>query len=185
METGKPRGTDQKREANLPLGCFQLHLRLYFPVFLLAPVSDYTAMSGGPSAAKRCTCCEIRVAGRRSLKSENNKIHLTPSCFMGPRFPRNERNSQKGDRAESNPIRSTAKVSRGPNYVSAKLAFKERWISLDRRSLYSFFCMNNRLTLLDIQIQTYILAIVYTKRYSLYITCVLIIYLHHYTYIFF
>lgn len=48
-----------RNEANLPLGCFQLHLRLCFPpfrVFFLAPVSDYTAMSGAPFAAKRCTC---------------------------------------------------------------------------------------------------------------------------------
>lgn len=35
------------------------------------------------------------VAGRRSLKSENNKIHLTP--FTGPRtLPRSVRSSQKG-----------------------------------------------------------------------------------------
>lgn len=58
METGEPaRRGSEKREANLPLGCFQLHLRLCFPpfrVFLLAPVSDYTAMSGAPMfAAKR------------------------------------------------------------------------------------------------------------------------------------
>jgi len=41
------------------------------------------------------------VAGRRSLKSENNKIHLTPFTGYGPStLPRSERSSQKGKYGE-------------------------------------------------------------------------------------
>lgn len=69
--------------ANLPLGCFQLRLRLSAcaslsparrqPAILApVPVSDYTAMSGVPYAAKRrerCTC-RARVYVLRAPKPE-------------------------------------------------------------------------------------------------------------------
>lgn len=86
-----------RNEANLPLGMFPITFTslLSSPPRLPSRAGVWLHRDvGRPVRRKEMHLLrETRVAGRRSLKSENNKIHLTPPCFTGPRFPRNEDNS--------------------------------------------------------------------------------------------
>jgi len=91
----------------LPLGCFQLRLRLRLcrlspvPVVSLPAEADprrclitprCRAPRCSPQRERRCTCrgaASPLRSGRRSLKSENNKIHLTSflTVARGPSLP--------------------------------------------------------------------------------------------------
>lgn len=121
-----------ENEANLPLGCFQLHLRLSaflhsVSSFSRAPVSDYTAMSGAPVRRKeRCTCRDARDPRSPGAGAWNQRItkytYNAALCFTGPRFPRNV---ELVERARSRKVIRYVRKFREGNY-SVKLAFKER-----------------------------------------------------------
>lgn len=131
MGTG---GVDQKRGESLsrmfPITFTSLlpALPLIPVAFLLVPsVSDYTAMSGAPFAAKEMHLPRPAsfVAGRRSLKSENNKIHLTFTRY-GPSTSAYSGRSFAEERSRSVIQYVQRRKFREDDYVLIKFAFKER-----------------------------------------------------------